>query len=430
MLKNLRKLVKSGWRYLCNASVSIMHIKKKDVICFQFRTKVLKMNVDLVAAKVQPRCKRFFFSQMLLRLANICATNETFGWAILYLFQSLDLSHEQIGDGGAQVLAIALKGNTTLLEMYLSSNEIGVAGAQALANALEYNVNLQRLDLSYNYYLGNAGAKALAKLLDNNAALKILDLHQTGIGVEGAQALGTSLESNATLRCLILSCNAIGDKGALAFAKALGRNTVLQHIDLCLNEICDKGAQALAKALERNTILQRICLNRNLIGDEGAQAMAEMLRKNATLRHVRLEWNQIGDLGEQAIRRGLQRNATVQHLGLWSSNQIGNPIEKLIRRNKRLQEICGNRKMVLKRTISVAIAMCSIEIPIYVLLEIVEWESAMQMADAELDYVEKRFLSMESHRQRCESTDRKKRAQTIQTIYKHHKDVCGFAEKR
>lgn len=368
-------------------------------------------------------------STMLRKLAKICATDETFGWVILYQFQRLDLSHEQIGDGGAQALAIALKKNTTLLEMYLSSNEIGVAGAQALANALEHNANLQRLDLSYNYSVGNAGAKALAKSLDNNATLKLLDLHQTGIGVEGAQALGISLESNATLQCLILSCNAIEDEGAQAFAKALERNTALQHIELYHNEICDKGAQALAKALERNTILQRIYLNQNHIGDEGAQAMGGMLRKNATLRHVRLEWNQIGDLGEQAIRRGLQRNATVQHLGLWSSNQIGNPIETLIRRNKRLQEICGNRNL-LERTISVAIAMCSIEMPIYVLLEIVEWESAMQMADAELDYVEKRFLSMESHRQRCELADRKKRAQTIQSIYKHHKDVCRFAEKQ
>jgi len=77
---------------------------------------------------------------------------------------------------------------------------------------------------------------------------------------------------------------------------------------------------------------------------------------------------------------------------------------------------------MLKRTMIVAIAMRSARVPIYVLLDIVEWELAMQMIDVELECVEQRFLSMESHRQRCELQDRKKRVKLIELIYKHHAD--------
>ena len=68
--------------------------------------------------------------------------------------------------------------------------------------------------------------------------------------------------------------------------------------------------------------------------------------------------------------------------------------------------------------------MYPIHLPIYVLLEIVEWEFALQMAEIELDCVKKRYLPMDCHRKRLEQLHRKERVQTIESIYNHNKIKC------
>ena len=59
----------------------------------------------------------------------------------------LDLSGNQIGDAGAQVLGDALKDNRCLRELSLSGNQIDNAGAKALGEALKNNMALRRLNL-------------------------------------------------------------------------------------------------------------------------------------------------------------------------------------------------------------------------------------------------------------------------------------------
>jgi len=277
---------------------------------------------------------------------------------------------------------------------------------------------------------GKRGLEALAKALESNKTLQHLGLSGNNVGDAGAQAVAKALKSNETLQRLGLGENDIGDVGAQALAKALNSNASLQRLDLWSNEIRDEGAQAIAIALESNETLQRLDLSQNEIGDGGVQAIAKALQSNATLEHLDLSHNEIGDGGVQAIAKALQKNATLHTLELDYNYHISDaelqPIELLIKRNERLKDICNSRYL-LQRTKEVAIAMCSVYVPIYVLLEIVEWELALQMADAELDCVKKRFLSMESHRQRCESLDRKKRVQTIYSVCKHHADFFIFS---
>lgn len=58
------------------------------------------------------------------------------------------LSHNSVGNAGAEKIADALRHNDTLQKLSLSDNEIGNAGAGRIADALRYdNITLQELHL-------------------------------------------------------------------------------------------------------------------------------------------------------------------------------------------------------------------------------------------------------------------------------------------
>ena len=64
------------------------------------------------------------------------------------ILTKLDLSDNNIGSGGAESLATALKTNKTLTNLDLSDNNIGPAGAESLATALKTNTTLTKLTVS------------------------------------------------------------------------------------------------------------------------------------------------------------------------------------------------------------------------------------------------------------------------------------------
>ena len=88
----------------------------------------------------------------------------------------------------------------------------------------------------------------------------------------------------------------------------------------------------------------------------------------------------------------------------------------LITRNQRLHKIY-RREHLLKRTRDVATAVCSLNMPIYVLFDIINWELALQMAEIELECVGENFISIEQYRQRCELMDGKYRVELIKKVY-------------
>ena len=106
---------------------------------------------------------------------------------------TLDLNDNEIGDDGAQALAIALENNTSITEFNLEYNQIGDEGAQALATALQKNNSLTVLNLGYNEIV-DEGAQALATVLRNNISIMELNLGSNEIGDASAQALAIALQ--------------------------------------------------------------------------------------------------------------------------------------------------------------------------------------------------------------------------------------------
>ncbi|XP_068734579.1 NLR family CARD domain-containing protein 3-like [Montipora capricornis] len=228
---------------------------------------------------------------------------------------------QQMGDGGAAILAHAMATNPTVTKLYLSENGIGESGAAALAKAVEINSTLTELNLSYNG-IGDSGAAALAKAVEINSTLTVFNLSYNGIGDSGAAALAEPVETSSTLTELYLSGNGIGDTGAAALAKAVEMNSTLTHLHLSGNGIGELGATALAQAIEINSTLTGLNLTDNRIGDLGVAALAKALEISSTLTELYLSGNGIGDTGAAALAKAVEINSTLTTLGL-SGNGIG-----------------------------------------------------------------------------------------------------------
>jgi Ran GTPase-activating protein (RanGAP) involved in mRNA processing and transport len=94
----------------------------------------------------------------------------------------LDLMWNKIGPKGTAAIGDALRGNRALTSLNLASNEIDAVGAQHLSAALKVNEAVFfELNLSDNN-LGNGGGKAMYEALQANAKLTNLDLRYSEIG--------------------------------------------------------------------------------------------------------------------------------------------------------------------------------------------------------------------------------------------------------
>jgi Ran GTPase-activating protein (RanGAP) involved in mRNA processing and transport len=89
------------------------------------------------------------------------------------LLKELSLSHNQIGDKGAQALARAFQ-NSNLTKLYLNDNQIGDKGARAFAKALRKNTVLKEFYLSTNP-IGDVGARSFTRALRKNFYLEYFD---------------------------------------------------------------------------------------------------------------------------------------------------------------------------------------------------------------------------------------------------------------
>lgn len=141
------------------------------------------------------------------------------GWLVL---SSLELAGNQLGDGGAELLAEALSGSLapSLRALGLADNRISASGAASLTTALRVGRSVESLDLSRNVLRAD-GAAALARLLHaqrrrhsssgmdpasqaEHGRVVHLFLAECELGAEGADALARGLASARHLQTLHL----------------------------------------------------------------------------------------------------------------------------------------------------------------------------------------------------------------------------------
>ena len=137
-----------------------------------------------------------------------------------------------IADAGCVAIAAALRmaivnndSNHVLEELDLSSCDVGDAGAEALALAISSNPGcLCRLNLSNNK-ISNAGVKALGRaLIDAGRMGCVFDeiiLDNNDVSDDGARVLADALACGSVKSMSLRSCKALQAPGASAFGQAI-----------------------------------------------------------------------------------------------------------------------------------------------------------------------------------------------------------------
>jgi len=187
--------------------------------------------------------------------------------------ESVDLSDLDLNVDQARQVAYALGGNRALTSLDVSRNDIGDGGKSAIGDALlssstsrlqfltcnEWSIEVGTSSLGLaDKRLNAADAKLLAGVIKFNRSLKSANLAENDIGDEGAIAISAALESNTTLTDLNLEAKYDGVKisasGAQAIAKMLAVNRSLKSVDLEYNDIPEEGKRQLRNAVGNKSI--------------------------------------------------------------------------------------------------------------------------------------------------------------------------------
>ena len=133
-------------------------------------------------------------------------------------FPRADLHNE----GVTLLVAAFIQADTAVpLSLSLAGNELTAACCGSVASLLQSNVLLSVLDISYNM-VRDDGAQLIASALVGNTSLQQLLLHGTGIGTSGAVALAVAgQQATALLEIDLRNNDGIISSDALSLAKPL-----------------------------------------------------------------------------------------------------------------------------------------------------------------------------------------------------------------
>jgi Ran GTPase-activating protein (RanGAP) involved in mRNA processing and transport len=218
-----------------------------------------------------------------LELANVGISPEAMG-AIADLISScstletLNLSMNEWGDGGAFKLGTALEGNKSLVSLDCSAASLEAPGAMALASGIKGNSNLKKLDLSQNP-IGQAGVSSIVDALKHDMEIEVLKLAWCNNG-EDAQQIGQLIMFNTTIKELDLRGNSLKDNGMIWISRSLRESQLdLNKLNVAYNEIQDDGAVSLAQSLKHNpeSAPKDLNITSNLLTRLGQVALTEAL---------------------------------------------------------------------------------------------------------------------------------------------------------
>ena len=298
----------------------------------------------------------------------------------------LDLTRNNIGDLGVEILVNSLKNTNSLLYLNLSSNSITHKGGQNIFNSFInqqsiIDLNLSSLEGSNRNRITGLGMQDIPIYLNHNYFIEKLNLSGNSIRNEGFILICQGLQKNQTLQSLDISNNSINEKGVkkgfeiISTYKLLGSiinfnisnnpltntgleiiasnlkylpNLVSLNISFCGFDF--KGLQIILKTIQHMKKMDNLNvagnnfksdnlfalkeyfavfgirylnMSRCLLGDRGGYYIGECLSVNDTLKYLNLSANNISDLGFKGIATIFKFNKCLENFDC-SCNFISN----------------------------------------------------------------------------------------------------------
>ncbi|XP_041959933.1 NACHT, LRR and PYD domains-containing protein 12-like isoform X2 [Alosa sapidissima] len=203
----------------------------------------------------------------------------------------LDLSDNDLGDSGVQLLAKGLSSpHCKLQTLRLADCKLTDTSCEIVASVLQSPNSLQQLDLSDND-LGDFGVQLLSKgLSSSNCKIQTLRLADCKLADTSCEIVASVLQSPNSLQQLDLSDNDLGDFGVQLLSKGLSSsNCTIQTLRLADCKLADTSCEIVASVLQSPNSLQQLDLSDNDLGDFGVQLLSKGLSSsNCTVQTLRL----------------------------------------------------------------------------------------------------------------------------------------------
>jgi Ran GTPase-activating protein (RanGAP) involved in mRNA processing and transport len=237
----------------------------------------------------------------------------------------LDLYHSHLGNEGIRLIADALVGTTTTIEILnVSSNEITSNSLDDITRILESSSQVKHINVQYNsdgIFDDEDATRRFAQVLSRKEFLKELYLSHCRLRDGGIRLIAQGLVGNVTIKVLNISFNAITSNG-LADIALLLELTRLQTFDLSGNRGVlgnDASMQRFADALSTcQEFLQKLNLKGCELGDGGFHLIANSLTGNRIMKYLNIRYNRITSLGLADITRLLEATH-LETIVLWEN---------------------------------------------------------------------------------------------------------------
>ncbi|KAK3878025.1 hypothetical protein Pcinc_017305 [Petrolisthes cinctipes] len=213
-----------------------------------------------------PSFKQYFTSTLALKTLTLCQCklpadalkNVLLGLACNENISDvdLDLSSNQLGSTGAQILESCIHGVRCLSALDISDNGLEAQLGPVVA-AISKNKSIKKLVIGRN--LNNIKSKHVYHVMESvvqmiqeeDCVLESLSINDSRLKTDLHNLLN-ALGSNHCLQNLDISGNYMGDSGARLLAKALQINSKLQYISYDRNNVTLQGYSDIAYALQSN----------------------------------------------------------------------------------------------------------------------------------------------------------------------------------
>ncbi|KAG1685903.1 hypothetical protein DVH05_007605 [Phytophthora capsici] len=253
------------------------------------------------------------------RMGNAYANAFSEGFSLLPGVESLNLSHNRIGDTvaarliSAAAAAANTQGPTGLQQLNLSHNALATASSRALTDLLRRSRTLTSLNLSHTG-LRDREVQQLCESLTPNQTVVRLHLSENHFGTPGMLAIARFLEENSRVEELYLAWNQLRGVGALKIVEAFKFHASLRVCDLSWNALSSSGptsvsasggipngssgvlrpravVTALADSIANNKVLAHLDLSSNRLDLEDCTLLAKQLESNQTLIGLHMSGN-------------------------------------------------------------------------------------------------------------------------------------------
>ncbi|XP_041959921.1 NACHT, LRR and PYD domains-containing protein 12-like isoform X12 [Alosa sapidissima] len=273
----------------------------------------------------RPHCKL-----QTLRLAECKLSERSCGIVATFLqspnsLKELDLSHNDLQNSGVQLLSKGLSSpHCKLQTLRLADCKLTEKMCETVTSVLQSPNSLLQLDVS-DSDLGDSGVQLLSKGLSRpHCKLQTLRLAECKLSERSCGIVATFLQSPNSLKELDLSHNDLQNSGVQLLSKGLSSpHCKLQTLRLADCKLTEKMCETVTSVLQSPNSLLQLDVSDSDLGDSGVHLLSKGLSSsNSILQILRLAGCKLTDTSCEVVASVLQSPNSLQQLDL-SDNDLG-----------------------------------------------------------------------------------------------------------